>query len=147
MYAGTHFTDPGRMESWVNFSGKEGHPNIQPSTRPEIEPGTSGLGGRDLNHCANPSAICMQWYIVWPGLLLRTIAYAYQVWRLKNISTQILEQLSSVDSSLTLNIRTRAKAKNVFLIYTQNDTTTSSSTSFFFTCLKNCFEPLRAAHA
>ena len=57
MYAGTHFTDPGRMESWVNFSGKEGHPNIQPSTRPGIEPGTSGLGGRDLNHCANPSAI------------------------------------------------------------------------------------------
>ena len=48
MYAGTHFTDPGRMESWVNFSGKEGHSNIQPSTRPGIEPGTSGLGGRDL---------------------------------------------------------------------------------------------------
>ena len=41
----------------MNFSGKEGHPNIQPSTRPGIEPGTSGLGGRDLNHCANPSAI------------------------------------------------------------------------------------------
>ena len=40
----------------MNFSGKEGHPNIQPSTRPGIEPGTSGLGGRDLNHCANPSA-------------------------------------------------------------------------------------------
>ena len=36
----------------MNFSGKEGHPNIQPSTRPGIEPGTSGLGGRDLNHCA-----------------------------------------------------------------------------------------------
>ena len=42
------------MESWVNLSGKEGHPNIQPSTRPRIKPGTSGLGGRDLNHCANP---------------------------------------------------------------------------------------------
>ena len=41
----------------MNFSGKEGHPNIQPSTRPGIEPGTSGLGGRDLNHCANPSAL------------------------------------------------------------------------------------------
>ena len=41
----------------MNFSGKEGHPNVQPSTRPGIEPGTSGLGGRDLNHCANPSAI------------------------------------------------------------------------------------------
>ena len=25
------------MESWVNFSGKEGHQNIQPSTRPGIE--------------------------------------------------------------------------------------------------------------
>ena len=56
MYAGTHFSDPGTMESCVNFSEKEGHPNIQPSTRPGIEPGTSGLGGRDLNHCANPSA-------------------------------------------------------------------------------------------
>ena len=41
----------------MNFSGKEGHPNIQPSTRPGIELGTSGLGGRDLNHCTNPSAI------------------------------------------------------------------------------------------
>ena len=30
MYVGPHFTDPGRMEGWVNFSGKEGHPNIQP---------------------------------------------------------------------------------------------------------------------
>ena len=48
MYAGTHFTDPRRMESCVNFSGKEGHPNIQPSTRLVIEPGISGQGGRDL---------------------------------------------------------------------------------------------------
>ena len=40
----------------MNFSGKGGHPNIQPSTRPGIEPGTLGLGGRDLYHCANPSA-------------------------------------------------------------------------------------------
>ena len=40
----------------MNFSGKEGRPNIRPLTRPGIEPGTSGLGGRDLNHCANPSA-------------------------------------------------------------------------------------------
>ena len=54
--AGTHFTDPERMESWVNFSGKEGHPNIQPSTSPGIKLGTSGLGGRYFNHCANPSA-------------------------------------------------------------------------------------------
>ena len=38
----------------MNFSGKEGHPNIQPSTRPGIEPGTSGLGGRDLNPSAPP---------------------------------------------------------------------------------------------
>ena len=57
MCAGTYFTDPGRMEGWVNFSGKEGHPNIQPSTRPGIEPGTSRLEGRDLYHCANPSPI------------------------------------------------------------------------------------------
>ena len=55
LYAGTHFTDPGRMDSWVNFSGKEGHPIIQPSTRPGIELGTSGLGDRNLKHCANSS--------------------------------------------------------------------------------------------
>ena len=42
------------MESWVNFSGKEGHPNIQPSTRPGIKPGTSGLGGRDLTTAPTP---------------------------------------------------------------------------------------------
>ena len=40
----------------MKFSEKEGHPNIQPSTRPGMELGTSGLGGRDLNHCANSSA-------------------------------------------------------------------------------------------
>ena len=28
MYAGTHFINPGRMESQVNFSRKEGHLNI-----------------------------------------------------------------------------------------------------------------------
>ena len=55
MYAGTHFTDSGRMESWVNFNGKEGRANIQPLTMPGIELGFSGLGGRDLYHCANPS--------------------------------------------------------------------------------------------
>ena len=32
MYAGTPFAKPGGIENWVNFSGKEGHPNIQPST-------------------------------------------------------------------------------------------------------------------
>ena len=36
------------MESWVNFSEKEGHTDIQPSTRPGIEPGTFRLEGRDL---------------------------------------------------------------------------------------------------
>ena len=56
MHAGTHFTDPGRMESWVNFSGKEGHPNIQTSTRPGIKPGTSGLGGKDLITAPTPTA-------------------------------------------------------------------------------------------
>ena len=40
MYASTLFTDPGRMESWVSFSGKEGRSNIQPSIRPGIEPGS-----------------------------------------------------------------------------------------------------------
>ena len=48
----------------MNFSGKEGHPNIQPSTRPGTELGTSGLGSRDLNHCANPSAIVIVIVIV-----------------------------------------------------------------------------------
>ena len=41
----------------MTFSRKEGHPNIHPLTRPGIGLGTSGLGGRDLNHCAKPSAI------------------------------------------------------------------------------------------
>ena len=40
IYAGTHFADPERMESGVNFSRKEGHPNIQPLTRPGIELGS-----------------------------------------------------------------------------------------------------------
>ena len=40
----------------MNFSRKGGLPNIRPSTRPGIEPGTSGLGGTDLYHSANPSA-------------------------------------------------------------------------------------------
>ena len=32
----------------MNFSGEEGHPDIQYSTRPENEPGTPGLEGRHL---------------------------------------------------------------------------------------------------
>ena len=55
MYAGTHFNDPGRMESRVNFSGKEGNSNIQPSTRLGIELGNSGLGGTDLATAPTPS--------------------------------------------------------------------------------------------
>ena len=46
----------------MNFSGKGGHPSIRPSTRPGIEPGTSGLGGRDLYRCANPSAMFDSFY-------------------------------------------------------------------------------------
>ena len=38
----------------MNFSRKEGRQNIQPSTKPGIELGTSGLGGRDLNHMRQP---------------------------------------------------------------------------------------------
>ena len=75
MYVGT-FTDLGRMESWVTFSRKESHTDIQPLMRPGIEPGTFRLGGRDLTTaptpplCANPSALfsldavqatCMSW--------------------------------------------------------------------------------------
>ena len=45
MYAGTHLTDLGR---------KEGHTDIQPSARPGIEPGTYGLGGRDLTTVPTP---------------------------------------------------------------------------------------------
>ena len=41
----------------MNFSGNEDHPNVQHSTRPGIEPETSGLEGRHLTTaCANPSA-------------------------------------------------------------------------------------------
>ena len=38
----------------MNFSGKEGHSNNQPSIRPGIDPGTSGLGGRDLTTAPTP---------------------------------------------------------------------------------------------
>ena len=51
MYAGIDFTDSRWIESGVNLRGKGGHPNIQPSTRPGIVPGTSRLGVRDLYHC------------------------------------------------------------------------------------------------
>ena len=65
MYAGTRFTDPGRMESWVNFSGKEGHSNIQLSTRPGIESGTSELGGRDLTTAPTPPLLFLLHYSDW----------------------------------------------------------------------------------
>ena len=38
----------------MNFSGKDSHPNIQPSARPGIERGTSGLGGRDFTTAPTP---------------------------------------------------------------------------------------------
>ena len=41
------FYRPRKDGKLSELSGKEGHPNIQPSTRPGIELGTSGLGGRD----------------------------------------------------------------------------------------------------
>ena len=67
---------PGGWRSWVNFSGKEGHPNVKPSTRPGIELGTSGLGGRNLNHCANPSgsycAISVKILKFWAKILTKT---------------------------------------------------------------------------
>ena len=49
----------GRTESLVNFSGKEGHTDIQPLTMPGIEPGTIGLGGRDLTTVPTPPQIGM----------------------------------------------------------------------------------------
>ena len=39
MHAGTHFTDLGRMESWVNFSEKEGRQIFQSRQNPEWNPG------------------------------------------------------------------------------------------------------------
>ena len=50
MYAGMHFTASRKDGS----SGKESQPNIQPSTGLRIEPGTSGLGGRDLTTVPTP---------------------------------------------------------------------------------------------
>ena len=41
------FYRPRKDGKLSELSGKEGHPNIQPSIRPGIELGTSGLGGRD----------------------------------------------------------------------------------------------------
>ena len=55
MYAGTHFTDPGRMESLLEVNcGKEGHLNIQTSTRLGVETGTLGLVGRDPTTVPTP---------------------------------------------------------------------------------------------
>ena len=42
------------MESRVNLNRKEGHLNMQPSTKPIIGPGTSGLRGRDLTTGPTP---------------------------------------------------------------------------------------------
>ena len=39
MHAGTRFTDLGRMESWVNFSGKEGRQIFQSRQNREWNPG------------------------------------------------------------------------------------------------------------
>ena len=39
MHAGTHFTDLERMESWVNFSGKEGRQIFHSRQNREWNPG------------------------------------------------------------------------------------------------------------
>ena len=56
MHAGTHFTDLGRMESWVNFSGKEGRQIFHSR---QNRNGTRDLrvGRQRSYHCANPSAV------------------------------------------------------------------------------------------
>ena len=72
------------MESWVNFSGKEGRPNTQPSTRPGMETGTSGLGGRDLYHCANPSAMPTKTLDTAAQKVGKTIAHWSLIFNLKN---------------------------------------------------------------
>ena len=46
--AGTHFTSLIRMESCVNFGGKEGHTNIQHSAALGFEPGILWFEGRVL---------------------------------------------------------------------------------------------------
>ena len=38
----------------MNFTGKKGYLNIQLSTKPEVEPGYSGLGGRDFTTAPTP---------------------------------------------------------------------------------------------
>ena len=50
----------------------EGRPNIQPSTRPGVELGISGLGGIDLNHCANPSP---------PGMIYTVLRLLFELRR------------------------------------------------------------------
>ena len=42
MHAGAHFTDLGRMESWVNFSGKEGRQIFHSRQNREWNPGSKG---------------------------------------------------------------------------------------------------------
>ena len=63
--AGTHFTDPVRMESRVSFGGKEGHTNVQHSAEPGFEPGTLWLEGRDLTTA--PTKIF--WFKFYPLLI------------------------------------------------------------------------------
>ena len=65
MHAGTHFTDLGRMESWVNFSGKEGH---RYSTLNEAGDWTWDLrvGRQRSYHC--PTPLLYKLYSAWCDL-------------------------------------------------------------------------------
>ena len=97
MYAGIHFTDPERIESWVNFSGKEGQPNIQPLTRPGIEPGTaSGLGGKDLTTAPTPPLFTYNYLLTYVPTNLFIYLFIYLVsYLVSYLATHILSDLGA----------------------------------------------------
>ena len=65
-------------EGWkaeLTLVGKKVTQIFKPSTRPGIELGTWGLGGRDLNHCANPSLLDTALVFFWPLHVVGPFSY------------------------------------------------------------------------
>ena len=95
----------------MSFSGKEGHPNIQPSTRPGIEPGTSGLGGRDLNHCANPSAPnCTRFLVLLELRLVEVVTMRMMMMMMMKRMTMEIGSSADDDEVLVVGVQTKQPA-------------------------------------
>ena len=73
MYAGTYFTDPGRMVSWVNFSGKWGHPNLYSTlNQAGDQTGIFSIGRQRSLLLHQPLCFYLRQLQVWRSSLLRT---------------------------------------------------------------------------